>query len=227
MSTLNGGPSVIRDGLILYLDAANTKSYPTSGVTWSNLILNNSVNLINGPSFDVNNKGNILLDGVNDYIDLNASLPWQQFTYTCTYKLLSLQPTLYTYFFQNGSAYAVSGVYTEIANATGYFAITISNISATPSVTAKSYGGVTASPGKTYEVTNTFDGSIMTIYINGAFGATASGIIAGTPSGIFQFGRSGNYSPNINLYRIIVYNRALTSGEILQNYNASKKRFGI
>lgn len=33
----NYGPKIVRDGLVLYLDAANVKSYPGSGATWSDL----------------------------------------------------------------------------------------------------------------------------------------------------------------------------------------------
>ena len=33
----NYSPKVVTDGLVLYLDAANTKSYPGSGITWTDL----------------------------------------------------------------------------------------------------------------------------------------------------------------------------------------------
>ena len=44
--------SVVRDGLVLYLDAANSKSYPGSGTTWFDLTGNNNNAILNG---NVNN----------------------------------------------------------------------------------------------------------------------------------------------------------------------------
>jgi len=47
------GPKIVTDGLVLALDAANTKSYPGSGTTWNDLSGNgNTGTLNNGPTFD-------------------------------------------------------------------------------------------------------------------------------------------------------------------------------
>jgi hypothetical protein len=60
-----GGPDIITDGLVLYLDAANTKSYIGSGTTWKDLSRNsNDGTLTNGPTFDSGNSGSIVFDGV-------------------------------------------------------------------------------------------------------------------------------------------------------------------
>ncbi len=62
-------PRIITDGLVLALDAANQKSYPGSGTTWSDLSGNgNNGTLTNGPTFDSGNNGSIIFDGVDDYI---------------------------------------------------------------------------------------------------------------------------------------------------------------
>jgi hypothetical protein len=71
MSTLNGGPSIITDGLVLYLDAANTKSYISGSTTWNDVSkVGNNGTLINGPTFDSNNGGSIVFDGVNNSLSL-------------------------------------------------------------------------------------------------------------------------------------------------------------
>ena len=52
MSTLNGGPNIVFDGLVLYLDAGNTKSYISGSTTWNDISrLGNNGTLINGPTF--------------------------------------------------------------------------------------------------------------------------------------------------------------------------------
>ena len=68
-------PKIVTDGLVLYLDAANNRSYPGSGTTWTDLSRGgNNGTLTNGPTFNGANGGSIVFDGTNDFIDCgNAS----------------------------------------------------------------------------------------------------------------------------------------------------------
>jgi hypothetical protein len=50
-------PSVITDGLMVYLDAANTRSYPGTGNTWYDLRGNRNFTLQNNPPFFANSAG--------------------------------------------------------------------------------------------------------------------------------------------------------------------------
>ena len=67
-------PSIISDGLVLYLDASNTRSYSGSGLTANGLIGDIGGTLINGVGFTSSNNGNFVFDGTNDYFDI-SSLP--------------------------------------------------------------------------------------------------------------------------------------------------------
>ena len=65
-------PKTVTNGLVLSLDAANTKSYPKSGTTWTDLSGNsNNGTLTNGPTFSAVNGGCIVFDGVDDYVDVS------------------------------------------------------------------------------------------------------------------------------------------------------------
>jgi len=65
-------PRIITDGLVLCLDAANTKSYSGSGTEWKDLSGNgNDGTLVNGVGFSGDNKGSMIFDGVDDFVDLN------------------------------------------------------------------------------------------------------------------------------------------------------------
>ena len=64
--------SIVRDGLVFYLDAANPKSYPGSGTNTFDLVLNNNGSMLNGVGHNSNNLGSFLFDGSNDYISLNS-----------------------------------------------------------------------------------------------------------------------------------------------------------
>ena len=73
--SLSHSPLIVRDGLVLCLDAANPRSYPKSGTTWTDLKGSNNGTLTNGPTFDTANGGSIVLDATDDRIaipDLNG-----------------------------------------------------------------------------------------------------------------------------------------------------------
>ena len=62
------GPKIVTSGLVLCLDAANKRSYPGTGTTWTDLSGNsNNGTLTNGPTFSAGNQGSIVFDGTNDY----------------------------------------------------------------------------------------------------------------------------------------------------------------
>mgnify|MGYP003705723913 CR=1 FL=1 len=64
------GPDIIENGLLLYYDVANKKSYPGSGTSWYDLSGNeNTITLTNGPTYNAANLGSILFDGTNDYVE--------------------------------------------------------------------------------------------------------------------------------------------------------------
>lgn len=64
--------SIVRDGLVLHLDAANVKSYPGSGTDWNDLSNSKYTStLYNGPLYSNINLGRIDVDGSNDYIEVN------------------------------------------------------------------------------------------------------------------------------------------------------------
>ena len=66
--------SIVTDGLVLCVDAANTKSYPGSGTTWTDISgKNHNGTLINGPTFSSDNMGGIVFDGSNDAVTLSAN----------------------------------------------------------------------------------------------------------------------------------------------------------
>ena len=84
-------PRIVRDGLAFYLDAANTKSYPGSGTTWTDISgKGNDGTLTNGPTFSSDNLGSIVFDGSNDHIgsigtatDLGIREGSKSFSYSC------------------------------------------------------------------------------------------------------------------------------------------------
>jgi hypothetical protein len=66
-------PYIVLDGLVLYVDAGITLSYPGSGTTWTDingLGSKNNGTLTNGPTFNSANSGSIVFDAADDSVQL-------------------------------------------------------------------------------------------------------------------------------------------------------------
>jgi hypothetical protein len=215
----NYSPKIVTDGLVLYLDAANTRSYPGSGTVWSDLSRGgNNGTLTNGPTFNSGNGGSIVFDGSNDYVSVSSSTSlnepktiesWIYVTSQQTAMILSRGIGNYElYTFTDGF------VYTYWGNA---FNASINN----PSVTLNVWN----------QFCFTLSGTTETVYKNGSL--IGSRTLNATPSysntGNLDIARRNTNTLYLNgrIPNIKIYNRALSSTEILQNYNATKTRFGL
>ena len=220
-------PNIVTDGLVLYLDAANVKSYVSGSTTWNDLSRSgNNGTLMNGPTFDSRNGGSIVFDGVNDYIATSNIVFGANVTYSAWVNRTS-SVNVFNMFMGKGSL--------------PYFGIRSSNniiFSNRIADTQRSISTPLTSPdniwyhlsfAQIYDGTNT----TMIIYINGVstISGTFSGIsITSTSVNMFAIGvRSANdiYPFNGKVSYASVYNRVLTPEEVLQNYNATKTRFGL
>ena len=77
-------PKIVTDGLVLSLDAGNTKSYPGAGTAWFDKSgYANNGTLVNGPTFNTGSLGSIVFDGVDDYATSNVSSSIQENIGTC------------------------------------------------------------------------------------------------------------------------------------------------
>jgi hypothetical protein len=69
------GPSPILSGLTVYVDAGNTTSYNGSGATWTDLSGNgNNCTLVNSPTFTSGTSGYFSLNGSNQYVRVPVAL---------------------------------------------------------------------------------------------------------------------------------------------------------
>jgi len=72
--SLNHSPSIVTDGLVLCLDAANNRSYPQTGTTWTNLAGSENGTLVNmTDNFSSESAGALVFDGSNEYISTTFS----------------------------------------------------------------------------------------------------------------------------------------------------------
>jgi hypothetical protein len=230
MSTLSGGPNIVTNALVLYLDAANTQSFSGSGTSYFDLTSNRyTAILANGTSFSNTNSGIITLDGTNDYfyITHNGALSFSSGNFTiCVWNKDIASPTgNYGGIITNDAASDNAWkIFKDIGEAF-YKARSGSTIVNFPNYTV----------GKWHYYSFTFSSGLVTTYLDGvASGNTASGAPNPTTYNNIAFGSyryndavASQYLHNQSIGPVQLYNRALSASEILQNYNAHKSRFGL
>ena len=216
-------PRIITDGLIFYLDAANTRSYSGSGLTVNGLIGGIGGTLVNGVGFTSSNTGSFIFDRTNDYISIpdNSLLN--------TFSGMSLE-VIVKYTTTNDQIFAQKWNYS--GGSQGYTIELYSNEIAAACYTGINYLRVSVSnypANNIYHMILTLLGTTQTLYINGVSVASNSGGSIPNISGTtFTIGNRSNLSGTYfggNVYLTKFYNRALSAAEVLQNYNATKKRY--
>lgn len=215
------GNTIVTDRLVMYLDAANRRSYPGSGTVWNDLTINNnSGSLINGPTFSSANSGNILCDGIDDYILYNSPT-LTTFSIAITYSPLAFDtnPIIDRYNYILGSF--GSNLFCRYNNNNSGNSILIANHGGTD------FGAVDLNHivGGVYNLVITFNDSnkAVQLYINSTLinSATYSTTLR------FQDSRQLGATFNCRLYNYKVYNRVLSAQEVLHNYNALKARYNL
>jgi hypothetical protein len=230
--------TIVTDGLVLNLDASNPSSYPGSGTNWNDLSGNgNAGTLTNGPTFNSSNGGTIVFDGTNDYVSITnpSTIRNQNFTVS-----VWINPEV-----QNAAIISIMDfdhantpnqgwvMQSEDALTNKYFYFAWHDGSTFQPVGSYGTGkGIQITTSVWQNLTYSKNGTTLIAYKNGSqiYTATAGNgnvfyqnnrniIIAGSALATRNF--KGSY-PNT-----LIYNRALSAGEVLQNYNAQKSKFGL
>lgn len=234
MGTIEGGGNIITDGLVLYLDAANPKSYISGSTNWNDLSKSsNNGTLVNGPTFNPTNKGSIVFDGTNDTTTFSSS-PSLQFLNASPYtlnvfaKILSSDATFSGFLNREGGS-----------SRNGYNLWFYSDSINQVAIASERFGGTGQKV--TYilldnnqcinvwnQYTITYDGTTLSFYLNGVFkhSVLADGNITNTSKTLEIGSRLTDYA-NCEISNVTIHSRSLSSSEILQNYNVTKSRFGL
>lgn len=235
------GPRIVTNGLVLCLDAGNSKSYSGSGTTWTDLSGNNNHGtLVNGPTYNSDNKGSIVFDGSNDYINCGSSLLlnrpfsincWVYFTslvgwQTSVGQDTSLSTLLAAFYFQKVSNTHSGGD----GRAANTFGMTITNTSGSQIFC---YDTIVIQSGVWYNYCVSISSNSLILYRNGNIVQTTNNSQTMAPAtGNLLIGASYyidslvDYT-NGRISQTSIYNRSLSANEVLQNYNATKGRYNL
>ena len=220
---------IVTDGLVFNLDAGFTPSYPKNGTTWYDVSPSgNNGTLTNSPTFNSNDGGSIVFDGVDDYVVSTSTTFTANNDFTYEIWVKSDQYITGTGMLGNKGYWSTGGegavignisrpqyVYGYVTTNTGHFDI-------------NSFVGPTY--GWTHVIMRRLNNDLR-FFINGTHqGSTRT--ISGTVTDVSDKFWVGRYSNNFSSWKgtmsiARVYNRALTQSEITKNYNAQKGRFGL
>lgn len=224
------GPNVSESGLVLCLDAADKNSYSGTGTTWTDLSGNgyNGI-LTNGPTFSNTNGGIFIFDGTDDYVQTNlnqntdnASITWEAWFWDSSAGG----------FFDNTAIISNYG-----PDATTPFTILHISVNGYPFFGQRNSSGTEESifystnicNSEWHQIVGVVDSSNMHLYVDGVLRGSKTKVTGTTTSGqniVIGSNHLGRYQ-SCRMAGVRIYNKSLTSSEVLQNYNATKSRFGL
>ena len=226
---VNTRNNIVTNGLVLYLDATNRISYVSGSTTWNDLSgLGNNGSLVDGPIFSSIDGGSIVFDGINDYATVpnNSSLNLTQtggavavWTRTSTNATSSL----------NGNLVGKTNTYTN-----GYWLVKFNDktrMSLFGTGNIEMIGVRSIVDNIWHYVVGTWTNNQVSLYIDGVLDRQQSYnftfTTATNPLYISRQNSTGEGYYQGNIAQTQIYNRTLSALEILQNYNATKARFGL
>ena len=225
---------IIADGLIFNMDVANRASYPVqrtfltseSGSCFNTLDLSQSGSLISDPTFIQSPTPNFEFDGVDDRIDTPAID-------------LGLENTISFWAKRNGTN--LNGMVWGGVFQSNYYVVYLNNSNQVLYRVGSGANSFTNIDIRTIIGTDAWfhcalvrnnSGADVLCYINGVLRQTITGIVGSTDNTIVtNIGSRGptplDFEITGNISNTQLYNRALSSTEVLHNYNALKGRFGL
>tara|TARA_R100001460_G_scaffold57552_4_gene97309 strand:- start:1167 stop:1916 length:750 start_codon:yes stop_codon:yes gene_type:complete len=226
-----GGEDIVTDGLIFRVDAGDPASYPGTGTTWSDVINGNNGTILNGTAYNSAQGGYFQFDGVDDQVDFGNPAIFQSYplsidTWFYADSINSKNDGIITKGITRGNTsqrnFDIFGNGTDlifvISNGSSY----VVNIRSTyPSLTAW------------HHLSLSWDGTTGTngakIYLDGALftQGTASATSFATSQNVFVGGNRVGFYFDGRISMVKMYNKVLSAAEALQNYNASKDRYGL
>ena len=227
------GPKIVTDGLVLCLDAADKNSYPGSGATWTDLSSSgNDATLVNSPTFNSDNCGSIVFDGVDQYATFSRI--------TMAKESATIMSWCYVDDFTTGKSNA-GRIFVKDSSDTYRKMIVFfdgeygfeTNTNSDPFELSGATTGPVADSGITtgtfFHFALVFDSSTSYGYVNGDLTDSTGIADSMNLNRIGQESSSASYPAYMKgkVFNIMIYDTVLSAKEISQNFNAQRSRFSI
>jgi len=218
--------TIVTTGLQLYLDAGVSSSYPGSGSTWTDLSgngRNGTLNNMDGTNFDSANGGSLVFNGSDEFVQCSGSILAETATFIVWIKRGAA----------TGGSATAGFIMSRTPSATGMNFASSFNLGYHWNDDGGTYGwnsGLIVPLDSWSMCAISVTSSSATAYLYQASGlttATNSIIHSGSALEDVEIGTNGSKYYLGSIAQASVYNRALSAGEISQNYNALKGRYGL
>jgi hypothetical protein len=219
--------TIVQQGLVLNLDAGNPYSYGGAGTTFYDVSPTALSWTINNATYNSSDPKYFSYNGSNSWLESSTSAAYDSQTITMECWFYPSPLSQEGFLFEKG---AVNSQYSMFLSLTAFYFRTFGGTINNQDLTFASSTYLTANVWN--HVICTYNGSIKIIYVNGVQVASvnASGTLntGQTNQYIGKYGNAGNNYPfNGRIGETRVYNIALSAAQVLQNYNATKGRFGL
>lgn len=220
--------SIVRNGLVLHLDAANVKSYPGSGTVWNDVSGNGkNGTLVNGLLYTLENNGGFIFDGASDYVSFgNYSI--NSLLGSTTPDQITIAIIFTPYSQRNHGPFNMGPALRLGMNSNGTFGgLLFYKDGAWRNAGGANYLLV---ENNTYYLTATYNNRLVEVFVNGEF-ISSSSFDTDWPNTLTYATEIGAYLSTASMdgktYSFMIYNRALDATEIKQNFEAMRGRYGI
>jgi hypothetical protein len=231
-------PKIVTDGLVVYLDAANLKSYPLAGSVLTNLVQNGTDGTL-GASFSSANLGVFTFNGTGENISIPDVTNVTDFARTDNYTVTcwALINSSNVYPIYNYKAILdKAGRSGETGRNTPYGIVYASSSQEIKFITADATAANSLSLPTTLDTWNMYTGvyswgtSTLIGYNNTTQNSTSltlTGTITNTDTVSLMTAQGITNRTGGRIALSMIHNRALSANEVLQNFNATRSRFGV
>jgi hypothetical protein len=216
-------------GTITFANGYTIHTFTTSGIfvpakfnnTWKDLSGNgNDGILVNGPTYGSENNGSMVFNGVSNYANIGTTgLPYGSAAGTlCAWAKTNSISGGYSFILSYGTSNNSQSRFLGILNSSYLFG---------------SYGNDISSanvPLNTwFYLVGVYNGTTASMYVNGNLVSGPTTLTWNTVANTAQVGRQTNGIEywNGNISNAAIYNRALSTAEVQQNFAALRGRYGI
>ena len=220
--------NIVTDGLIFRVDAGDAASYGGTGTTWTDVINGNNGTINNGAAYNSAQGGYFEFDGVDDQVDFGQPAILESFPMSIDLWFYADADNdgLITKGRTRGSASQRDWDITGAGANLGWF---VSNGSSYPVNVKDTYPSLS----NWHHLSVSWDGTTGTngakMYLDGALfkQGNASATTYSTLRNIFVGGNRAGFYFDGRISMVKMYSKVLSAAEALQNYNASKDRYGL
>jgi hypothetical protein len=221
-------PNIVTDGLVLYLDAANVKSYVSGSTVWRNLVSGFSANITGPVTFSTGSTPALSYSG-NGWVYVSPQPIFTTLLNNFTILGWINLSSTFTGVRIFGLGY-INQWQLELRGDTGT-RLSINYNNGGGNIFQSN--GPLISLNRWQQVGFVINNSVVNFIYNGQISSTGTFTVAGSFTNGNQNYSIGNYSTGTDgaypgqIANHQVYNRVLSAQEVLQNYNATKTRFGL